>query len=139
MLVIAIGNPLRQDDGVAWAVAAALENEPGVEVRTVHQLLPELVGPMSRASAVVFVDAREGGAPGSVRRVPVLARDDAFTFPHSLDPGRLLSLCRRIHGRMPPAVAVTVSGERFGFGQELSSEVRRAVPQAALSALRPLV
>ena len=42
MLVIAFGNPLRQDDGVGLAVARALEARGGVDVRAVHQLMPEL-------------------------------------------------------------------------------------------------
>ena len=138
VLIIAYGNPLREDDGVGWAVAAALEGCPGVEVQAVHQLLPELVEALSRASSVVFVDARRDGTPGIVRREPVLVRDGTEAMTHALDPGRLLGLCRRLYGRAPEAVVVSVSGARFGFGHALSEPVRGAVPEAARCALRPV-
>jgi hydrogenase maturation protease len=138
VLVIAYGNPLREDDGVGWAVAAAVERCPGVEVKVVHQLLPELVEPLSRASSVVFVDARNEGRPGSVHREPVLALAGAEAMTHTLDPGRLLGLCLRLYGRAPEAVAVSVAGARFGFGHHLSEPVRRAVPEAARCVLRPV-
>jgi hydrogenase maturation protease len=139
VLVIAYGNPLREDDGVGWVVAEALTQCPGLEVHAFHQLLPELAETLSRAACVVFVDARRDGAPGEVRCKPVRAREGAEGFTHCLDPGRLLGLCRRLYGRSPQAALVSVVGARFGFGHELSAEVRRAVPEAARAALRARV
>ena len=135
MLVIAFGNPLRQDDGAGLAVGRALEHTRGVEVRRVHQLMPELAETVSRATCVVFVDARRGGPPGGIRREPVVATAAAWTGTHGLDPGGLLGLCRFLYGRAPRACVVSISGERFGFGDELSERVRSAVPAAVRSVL----
>jgi hydrogenase maturation protease len=129
-LVIACGNPLRQDDGVGWAVAAALSGRRDVEIETVHQLLPELAEPLSRASFAVFVDARRGGPTGEVRRTSISPSSHVWSGAHSLGPEALLGLCQRCYGRAPEAVLVSVAGSRFGFGEDLSPEVRDAVPGA---------
>jgi hydrogenase maturation protease len=136
MLVIAIGNPLRQDDGVALAVAQALHARRGLDVRTVHQLLPELAESLSNASSVVFVDARRGGPHGCVLRERVVAAEEAWGGTHALDPARLVGLCRFLYGRAPEASVVSITGGRFGFGDELSEPVRRAVPAAVRFVLR---
>jgi hydrogenase maturation protease len=128
-LVVAYGNPLRQDDGVGWAVAAALSGRDDVEVRTVQQLLPEMAEALARAAFVVFVDARRGGEPGLVEQAAVTPAWTTWTGAHSLRPEELLGLCRRYYGRAPEAVLVSVAGERFGFGEELSPAVRAAIPR----------
>ena len=130
MLVIAYGNPLRQDDGAGWAVAAALSTCPGVEVLSVQQLMPELVEVLTRVPTVVFVDARRDGTPGEVRGEPVSPRDMSWNGSHGLDAGVLLGLCDRLYGHAPEAFLVTIAGERFGFGPALSDPVRQAVPEA---------
>ena len=136
MLVIAIGNPLRQDDGAGLAVAHALEARRDLRVRTVHQLMPELADTLRDEVSVVFVDAARGGPPGQVCRAPVRANCEAWTGTHGLDPARLLGLCRSLYGRAPEASVVSIAGEHFGFGDELSETVRRAVPAAVRSVLR---
>src|ERR1044072_3449496 len=58
-LVIGYGNELRGDDGVGPRVARAVQqlSLPHVRVLVQHQLTPELAEDISRARAVVFVDA----------------------------------------------------------------------------------
>lgn len=137
-LVIAYGNPLRQDDGIGWAVAEALAHRhPAVDLETVHQLVPELAEPLSRASFAVFVDARRGGLPGEVQRRVVRPAADAWTSGHFLDPEQLLGLCQRCYGRAPEAVLVSVAGARFGFGADLSPDVVRSIPRAVRCVLGP--
>jgi hydrogenase maturation protease len=67
LLIIGYGNPLRGDDGLGVEVACCLKEiirDESVEVLSQHQLMPELADPVSRASLVVFVDARVGDTPG---------------------------------------------------------------------------
>jgi hydrogenase maturation protease len=135
ILVIGFGNPLRQDDSVGWAVAEALADQPGVELRRVHQLLPELAELLSRATDVVFVDARRGVPPGEVRRTRLKPASSAWSGTHSLSPEALLGLCLRHYGRTPEAVLVSIGGARFGFGEDLSPVVRAAIPEAVRCAL----
>jgi hypothetical protein len=65
-LLIAIGNPLRGDDGVAWRLAEqAGRLRPAMAVRSVQQLTPELSAELLLASRLLFIDAwlAPGGEP----------------------------------------------------------------------------
>jgi hydrogenase maturation protease len=129
-LVIAFGNPLREDDGVGWAVAEALQARGRVTVLAVHQLGPELAEAVSGARTVVFVDARCDAPPGAVlseRLSPAPPRQD---LNHVLDPRALLLYSQLLYGCAPEAAMVSVAGARFGFGHHLSPAVRRALPEA---------
>ena len=132
-LVIALGNPLREDDGAGWAVARALRRAGDLRVLVVHQLTPELADEVSRADAVVFVDARRGGPAGELRTVAV-SPEGAFAehgLTHVLDPATLLRYAQVLYGRAPKAWLVSIAGERFGLGDTLSGSVERTVPAAA--------
>ncbi|SRR5581483_5110502 len=128
-LLIGYGNPLRQDDGLGWQVAARLEAVPsGLQVIACHQLTPELAEPISRADRVVFVDARRGQTAGRVASHPVAPDMAASAFSHHLAPGVLLALALALYGSCPPAWVVTVAGATFGHGPDLSPAVAAAVP-----------
>jgi hydrogenase maturation protease len=137
VLVIAWGNPLREDDGVAWHVLDVLRTlrpRPGLprlRLRHAHELTPELAEPISRAAGVVFVDARRDGRPGEVRCEEVRPGPGADPLAHALSPEGLLLYAERLCGRAPRAAIVSLPGLHFAFGEELSPEVRRAVPKAA--------
>ena len=136
-LVIGYGNPLRADDGLGWVVAQRLRQELGedrhcgeVVVLAEHQLTPELAEPISRAQLVIFVDVREGDAPGRVecRRV-VPTGDGALAFSHDVDPASLVQMARLLYGVCPAALVVSVDGAEFGYGTTLSLVVLAAVPE----------
>jgi hydrogenase maturation protease len=128
VLVLACGNPLREDDGVGWRLAEALD-VPNLDVRRVQQLDPELAADICIADAVLFLDARAGGDPGQLSLTPVIpGRGGAFT--HSVSPEALLLCAERLYGQAPPALRLTIAGERFGHGEGLSAEVEQALPGA---------
>ena len=145
-LVVGIGNPLRQDDGLGWQVVEQLSALLGAAVETAacQQLTPELAERISGWPLVVFVDARQGGRPGQVRRrVLQPARDDEAAFSHQLEPSALLAWSAALYGAAPKAYLVTVDGGAFGYGQALSPAVAAALPEvtrliAALLAGQPL-
>jgi hydrogenase maturation protease len=142
VLVVAWGNPLREDDAVAWHVLEGLRGlrpRPGpplMRLRHAHQLAPEMAETVSRASGVVFVDARADGDPGRVRCEPIRPEAGAAPLDHSLSPQGLLLIAEAVYGRAPRAVLVSVGGERFGMGEGLSPRVGRAVPWAVRAVLR---
>ncbi len=131
MLIIGYGNRLRGDDAVGWAAAETLmERRPEHTVLAVHTLTPELVADVAMARVVVFVDARIGEHPGRVH-VERLVRDgDRGVSNHGLSPAALLDWTSRLFGRRPRAYLVTVEGRRFDFGEALSPDVERALPEA---------
>lgn len=130
-LVIALGNPLREDDGVGWAVARALGGPVDTRVLVVQQLAPELAQEVSRAGNVVFVDARRDGPAGEVRTMALAPGVAEHGLTHDLDPATLLYFAKALYGRAPKAWLVSVAGEHFGLGDALSATVERAVPEAA--------
>jgi hydrogenase maturation protease len=142
VLVIAWGNPLREDDGVAWHVVEGLRrlqprpSLPPLRLRHAHQLTPELAEPVSHAAGVVFVDARRDGTPGQVLAEPVAPSAGQNPLAHSLTPQTLLLYAEGLYGRAPQAVVVTIAGERFGMGEGLSPVVRRAIPRAIRTVIR---
>lgn len=137
VLVVGYGNPLRTDDGAGPAVADLVAADPraaslGIDVRTPHQLTPELAVDAAAASLLVLVDAAEGRPPGEVTVERVEgdgAADPSMT--HHLEPGSLLGLARGLFGAAPPAVVVSIGAGSLEVGEGLTPEVAGAVATAA--------
>jgi hydrogenase maturation protease len=139
VLVIAYGNPLRGDDGVAWRAADELVNQfaaPEVEVLRCHQLAPELADKMAQFETVIFIDAKstavEGTEAGEVGVEPIHPQDTliaAARFSHQLSPATLLSMAALLYGALPRAYVATITGENFEPGEVLSPAVARALPE----------
>lgn len=131
ILIIGYGNTLRRDDGVGVSVAERLATQPrsGVQIIACHQLTPELAEPISRAAAVVFVDAVADG-PRHVRMRRIRARAVVPSLAHASSPALLLGLARAVFGRQPPAWLLTIPGEDFGLGEGFSTLAQAGVRTA---------
>jgi hydrogenase maturation protease len=131
LLAIALGNPLRQDDGAGAAIARALaEALPGLEVVETLELLPEHAEAAAQAGALLLLDASATSAPGEVRVEPIVPAPARPAMVHALRPEELVGLARALYGRAPPAALITIGGKAFDFGEVLSPEVSAAIPEA---------
>jgi len=134
-LIVAYGNPLRSDDGVAWRAAEALAakySEPDVEIVTVHQLGPEIADSISRAECVIFIDAATRAAAAGevqIKEMTASAFSEPPGFCHALSPSHVLTLAAHLYRAQPRAFSVTVAGENFDHGESLSAPVRAALPE----------
>jgi hydrogenase maturation protease len=144
VLVLACGNTLRGDDGVAWHIGSALKDDATyseVEVILTQQLLPEHAEPLSRTDLAIFIDCSAVAEPGAVSTIPVHQADCLPSiFTHHLDPASLLRLTQDLYGCTPSrAVAITIGGQSFGLSEELSKPVAGAIPlaKAAVCAMFP--
>ena len=136
LLIVAYGNPLRSDDGVAWRAAEALQevfspNE--VEILTMHQLGPEVAESISRSQCVIFVDAAAGpGRPGEIEIKELSSTNsegaDSSAFCHAVSPGNVLALAAQLYQARPKAFSVTIVGGNFQHGESLSPAVEAALP-----------
>jgi hydrogenase maturation protease len=131
-LLLGIGNPGRQDDGLGPALAEAVERLaiPGVTVDADYQLTVEDAAAVAEHEVVVFADADAAGeAPFSFRQVePVRALEWSS---HGVEPETLLGLVEEIFGRAPPAYVLGIRGRSFGeLREELSDEGRRNLAAA---------
>ena len=136
ILVLACGNTLRGDDGVAWHIAAALQQDgahPEAEIVLAHQLLPEHAELLSKANFVVFIDCSAVAGPGVISTIPITPADMLpRIFTHHLDPASLLKLAQDLYGRIPSrAMAITIGGQSFDLNEQLSNPVRAAIPLVA--------
>jgi hydrogenase maturation protease len=142
-LVLACGNSLRGDDGLAVAIARFLHAgfcDPRTEILASQQWTPELAEPISRADLVIFLDASVSLSPGSIRLqsvAPAAPRPGSLT--HSVTPGALLGLAKQLYERVPErAYLLTVGGESFEYPERLCHSVLRAIP-AVLTQIKALL
>lgn len=131
VLVIACGNPLRCDDGVAWLVAQEMERQlpPFAAIIRVHQLTPELAESASHADTVIFIDAALDLEPGKVLCRALTPDLGEVQLSHFLAPPQVLALCRQLYGAEPRAFLISVGGKCFDHGERISPEVANALPQ----------
>jgi hydrogenase maturation protease len=145
LLLIGYGNPLRQDDGLGWRIAMAIEalGLAGLQVLAAQQLTLELAAPIALAEAVVFVDAFYGkcAANGSAQAIAPLALQPLHhrpqapdpgpqTWSHQLTPQALLILAGQLYGHQPAALQLLVPAQWDGHGEGFSPEAAAALPRA---------
>ncbi|NLH94586.1 MAG: hydrogenase maturation protease [Synergistaceae bacterium] len=124
--IFGYGNDSRMDDGVAFSlaprIARYLEGRGHrVALSLEHQLLPEAAAELKDADFAIFVDASMENSAEGFRIRPVEAREilEGLNL-HTVGPEWVLAMGQRIHGRIPDAWLVTVEGEQFDFGNELT-------------------
>jgi hydrogenase maturation protease len=140
ILIVAYGNPLRRDDGIAWRAADALEGKfssTEVEILRLHQLAPEIADTIRHRELVLFIDAVciddiENVSPGEIRVREVSAEENRERnpgqFSHVYSPAKVLDLARELYQAAPKAFVITVAGEDFGHGESLSPGAAAALP-----------
>ncbi len=135
ILVLGIGNPGRQDDGLGAACAERLSARGlrGVECDANYQLNLEDAQTCSVHDVVVFADAAET-LEGPFRLSPI---EPSPLFPmstHSLPPEAVLAVCETLYGKRPQAHLLAIRGHRWDIGEGLSSEASQDL-EAAVEAL----
>jgi hydrogenase maturation protease len=138
ILVLACGNPLREDDGAAWQVARHVLDSPrpagiDLEVVTCMQYLPEMAEAVSRADIVVFVDASVDVSPGSARLSAMASGDSVpAALTHHFNPAGLIDLGLRLYGTAPARVhLLEIGAAEFDMSEEVSEPVERGIELAA--------
>lgn len=131
ILVIAYGNPLRSDDGIAWQAAEELRPilPASASVICVHQLTPELAETASHSETVIFLDAATNNVTTSVVCEPLSQSTGEPGFSHHLSPKGVLELCERLYSTRPRGFLVSISGQCFNHGEDLSPAAIQAIPQ----------
>jgi hydrogenase maturation protease len=127
-LIIGYGNILRSDDGAGPRVAEAVAalNYPGVRALPCPMLTPEMADPISKTSAVLFVDAAVD-APHKVRLRKLKPARSARILSHAAGPATLLALARDVFGRAPQAWCLTIPAAKFDFGGDFSPETQQGI------------
>lgn len=93
VLLIACGNPLRRDDGVAADVVERIGHiDPQADIRLLHQLTPELAAEFAGYSAIVFVDADEAAREARIEKLERQRSSGALS--HHFHPAAIVDLAR---------------------------------------------
>jgi hydrogenase maturation protease len=145
-VVIGIGNPFRNDDGIGRAVAAQIEEQrlPGVRVVISDGEPSGLLEAWADADLAVVVDAihRVPASPGDIHRLTAgqletggtTASSHGLGVPDALRLGRVLELLPR------RLVIFAVEAADTETGTELSPPVAAALPEvvaAVIAELKP--
>ena len=122
-LFIAIGNPLRRDDGAAARVIEALQP---AAFRILIQPTIELAADIATAGHVIFIDA---AIKGEVRLEAVDGKYGTYVS-HAATLGEIVALARKLYGFTGEAWLCRVPGEDFDAGEGLSARALANVAQA---------
>ena len=134
VLVAAVGNPDRGDDGIGPAVAGRLKGWVPNGVRVVERRgdVLSLIEEWQGFAAVILVDAAApAGRPGRIHRLDLSCRPlpDGFAngSTHALGLGEAVELARHLQRLPRRVIAYLVEGEGFGVGEPLSPAAAAAI------------
>ena len=124
-LVVASGNPLRGDDALGPVAGDIVTSwhTPGVQVRAIHQLVPELLADMKHVERVLFIDAGLQGDAAFEACIIEPKKSRRF-FGHHETPANLLALMYELEGRIPKAWQVSISAHSFAHGAAMTTAAR---------------
>lgn len=137
-MVLAIGNPLRGDDGVAWRLSEPLRRRPrpGLQLLQRQQLTPELAQELIGVRRLLLVDAWYAPAPAAPQLRRLLPKDRpggscrGLGCSHLLDAGSLLQLAAWLYGARPRTSLLLLPIQACPHGEELSPAVQAQLPAA---------
>ncbi len=145
VLVMAVGNMLREDDGFGLAVLEELERQPlpdHVELFDAGTSAVDLMEIFDRRELLVVLDAVRGGQkPGTLYRFSPEEVENGALPMNSLHQVGLLETLRLgelVDCRPRQTVIIGCQPEKTGLAIGLSDPVRAAVPKAARLVLEEL-
>jgi len=146
-IVVGVGNPILQDDGVGLHVITALRRhhlDPDITLESAYTGGMNLLDIIRRYEKVILVDAmkQNGCKAGEVKRFFL---PDATSLhssnPHEISLAEALLLARSLGEDILPKEIIVIGivvQDTFDFGEQLSKEVAAAVPIAVRMVLKEL-
>jgi hydrogenase maturation protease len=131
-LVIACGNTLRGDDGVAHIAADHIIQWrlPKVRVLTVHQLVPELIEEIQPTERVLFIDAAAHPCDAAFLVDVVRPLGSQRFIGHHETAANLLAMCHEFRGIPRSAWLLAIRAGSFKHGEGLSESTTQALTEA---------
>jgi hydrogenase maturation protease len=128
-LLIACGNTLRRDDGVAAEVLRLAGPTSDCETLAVQQLTPELAEQIARFERVVFLDADAVSTRLTIE--PVSDTMTRSPLTHASTPAEIVALSTALFGFTGEALLCRIPAREFSPGDDLSPCARPAAQHAA--------
>lgn len=130
ILLIGIGNTGRGDDGLGWAFAERLREDPRLDIACRYQLQVEDADLISRYDKVWFVDASHEQVPGGYCCEPVRGEGHFSYTTHALHPEAVVQLCHQLYDQWPESYLIGISGKDFELGRCMSPAAAQHLERA---------
>jgi len=146
-IVLGVGNPILQDDGVGVHVIDALRkqlNTPAVTLETASTGGLNLLDVIRGYEKVILIDAVRlpGSQPGIVKRFLLSDFQTVHSNnPHDVSLSEALQLAEQLGDQQLPSTIVLIGitvHDTYDFGEQLSKEVAVAIPTAVNLVLKEL-
>lgn len=132
ILVLAIGNDSRNDDGLGWAAAERLGGlNTLLEVEMRYQLQVEDAELISTFPLVIFVDATKEDFDQGYRWYQILPSVSSGMNTHALQPPEVLALCKQVYNKTPLAFVLAISGHKWLLKTGLSNKAKKNLEAAS--------
>ncbi|MGE5405147.1 MAG: hydrogenase maturation protease [Candidatus Saccharibacteria bacterium] len=136
VLVVGIGNPLLQDEGLGVHVAKVMEQmdlPPEVEVIDGGTHTYDLVDFFCQGENLIVVDALQaGGEPGTIYRAPLeqlgLKAEEGTTSLHQMNFIEAMQMVNLL-GHHPRVIVFGVEPKTIDWGLELTPELQAKMPK----------
>jgi Ni,Fe-hydrogenase maturation factor len=128
-LLIAIGNQLRRDDGVAHKVLDLIPTSPRLDSLRVFQLTAEVASAIASYHTVIFIDADLAALDLSIQPLDELPYCPMIT--HFTTPAEIVTLSRELFGFAGLAFLCRIPAKDISCGVELSLSATAYALQAA--------
>jgi hydrogenase maturation protease len=144
ILIMGVGNELRNDDRVGLVLARSLPPEQltGVRVVTVGGDITAWYRHWAGARTVILMDAVVTGAAAGTLHLYTLtggvSQLPRSASTHGLGLGHIVELARKLNRLPSKLIIVGIEGADFGFGTTLSPPVQAALPDARAVILEAL-
>ncbi len=120
LLILAVGNPSRGDDGLGPQFISELKkrNIESQHYSWIYQLSIEHAENFAQFNTVLIVDAKKGGdSPFTFERIS--ASEDCHFSTHILLPQNILSLTRYLYQANPNVYLLAIAGQDFDLSENL--------------------
>ena len=128
-LLIATGNRLRRDDGVAHTVLERLDPVRDVESRALLQLTPEVAEGIAGYDVVIFIDSDTRAADLSIELLEQSPVAPALT--HVSTPAEIVGLSRALFGFVGRVLLCRIPVDDLSPAQGLSRRASALATRAA--------
>ena len=132
ILLIAIGNSGRRDDGLGWEFADRVSRSCGslIDCEYRYQLQIEDAVMVSRYDTVIFADASHTELKEGFEVKPCLAAPHYFFSSHMQSPETILYLARELYNKSPETYTMAIAGHDWGLGKGLGKDAELNLQKA---------
>jgi hydrogenase maturation protease len=132
ILIIAIGNTGRGDDGLGWQFADHINelDQQNITIEYRYQLQIEDALLLQEYRMVLFADATEELLPGGYALNPCKPEDHYYYSSHKQSPETILYLAKTLYQTDPQAFILLISGYSWELGESLSTLAKKNLSEA---------